>query len=404
MHQITWLVFIAFALTACGSSKKHAGKEQAGKEQAGKPHAGDEHAGEEHAGKGVEKDTSSAMENTATKAHIAPRTSASNPGVDGLADRTFAFTYEASLTVADGQGPVDIFVPLAQSNRQQEVLSREVEATIPGDERSESRYENRFWHGHRDMADGKPIRVAVHYVVRRKAFRGLEARSSVTKEPAGEHRQSLARFLLPNRRVPVSGPLIDAIRKDLRPSGGSRVERARAIYDYVIDNMEYKKVGRGWGNGDTFWACTEKYGNCTDFHALFISLARAEGIPARFKIGFPIPEDRSEGVVAGYHCWVEFYLAGRGWLPIDASEAWKNPARRDLYFGTQPADRIQFTVGRDLELGNGHQAGPLNYFIYPHVEVAGRRVTGAKTRFYFRELNDQEPTTTASKTGGGARP
>jgi hypothetical protein len=62
----------------------------------------------------------------------------------------------------------------------------------------------------------------------------------------------------------------------------------------------------------------------------------------------------SSGKIEEYHCWTEFYLPGVGWFPIDASEAWKHKERRDLYFGTHPADRIQFTVGRDLELGEGH--------------------------------------------------
>src|SRR6266511_318482 len=140
----------------------------------------------------------------------------------------------------------------------------------------------------------------------------------------------------------------------------------------------------------SFWACSKRYGNCTDFHALFISLARADGIPAQFEIGFPISEDRTSGVIDGYHCWTEFHLPGVGWFPIDASEAWKHKERRDLYFGTQPADRIQFTIGRDLELGDGHTTGPLNYFIYPHVEVAGKRLDNVKRSFRFSEIPDAD--------------
>ena len=119
-------------------------------------------------------------------------------------------------------------------------------------------------------------------------------------------------------------------------------------------------------------------------------MARAEGIPAQFEIGFPIPEDRTSGVIDGYHCWTEFHLPDVGWFPIDASEAWKHKESRDLYFGTQPADRIQFTIGRDLELGDGHTTGPLNYFIYPHVEVAGKRLDNVKRSFRFSEIPDAD--------------
>jgi len=154
-----------------------------------------------------------------------------------------------------------------------------------------------------------------------------------------------------------------------------------------VDNVEYKKIGSGWGNGDTYWACNERYGNCTDFHALYISLARSEGIPARFEIGFPVPTDRSSGVVGGYHCWVQLYLPGQGWLPIDASEAAKNPENREQYYGEQPNDRIHFTIGRDLTFSVGTEAAPLNYFIYPHIEVAGKPwLKKVETRFHYREI------------------
>ena len=156
----------------------------------------------------------------------------------------------------------------------------------------------------------------------------------------------------------------------------------------MVDNVEYKKVGSGWGNGDTFWACSERYGNCTDFHALFISLARSEGIPARFEIGFPVPRDRAAGDIGGYHCWVQLYLPERGWVPIDASEAARHPEQRELLYGTQPTDRIHFTTGRDLVLSAGSAAMPLNYFIYPYVELGGKPWrTDLQTAFSYRELS-----------------
>ena len=67
------------------------------------------------------------------------------------------------------------------------------------------------------------------------------------------------------------------------------LQQARAIYDYVLANMKYDKTGTGWGRGDTLWACDSKRGNCTDFHSLFMSMARSQGIPARFDIWLPYP-------------------------------------------------------------------------------------------------------------------
>jgi transglutaminase-like putative cysteine protease len=157
-----------------------------------------------------------------------------------------------------------------------------------------------------------------------------------------------------------------------------------------VDNIEYKKVASCWGKGDTFWACKERYGNCTEFHALFISMARSEEIPARFEIGFPVPTDRESGQIGGYHCWVQYYLPQTGWFPIDASEAFKDPSRRDYYYGAHPGDRIHFSTGRDLRLGSRHRGEPLNYFIYPYVEVDGVAWKGEiRKRFGYTELSQK---------------
>ncbi|MFQ5351556.1 MAG: transglutaminase-like domain-containing protein [Candidatus Binatia bacterium] len=302
--------------------------------------------------------------------------------------RHFSFTYELEVgPVPEGEGPIDVFLPIARSDPHQDVLSHEVKASIPGREETETTYGNRFWHGHLERSKGRAITVTTTYRVRRHVFHRNRlaeiAGSSYTAEEKREH----ALFLEANRRVPVSGELVESIVREIAPGETSLVRIARATYDYVIDNMEYKKVGTGWGNGDTYWACSAKYGNCTDFHALFTSLVRARGIPARFEIGFPVPMDRPGGEIGGYHCWVEFYLPEVGWVPIDASAAKKRPEMRDLFFGTHFADRIKFSVGRDLELGEGHRTGPLNYFVYPHVELGGKPYGEIKRRFAFSELD-----------------
>lgn len=301
------------------------------------------------------------------------------------AERKFDFTYSVEVAaVPEGSGPVDVFVPLAKSDEHQEILSKQVTASVPGEERTEPKFGNTFWHGHLAKSDGKPITVTVNYSAIRKRF----ARDTMVANSAdtytAKEKAELAEYLKPDALVPVSGELIERIRKDVPAAGTSPQQRAKAIYDYVVDTMEYKKVGTGWGNGDTAWACSQRYGNCTDFHSLFISLARAEGIPARFEIGFSIPEGVASADIGGYHCWAEFFLPTVGWVPIDASEAKKNLAKRELFFGTHPADRIQFTMGRDLKLGAGHTTAPLNFFIYPHVEVAGQKLEKEKIKNSFK--------------------
>src|SRR5205823_11220742 len=85
------------------------------------------------------------------------------------------------------------------------------------------------------------------------------------------------------------------------------VEKARAIYDYVLARMTYDKNHAGWGEGSTRHACETGKGNCTDFHALFNSLCRAEGIASGFEIGLYLPYQRKKvEPLGGYHCWALF--------------------------------------------------------------------------------------------------
>ncbi len=301
--------------------------------------------------------------------------------------RRLSLTYQVKVpAIPVGSGPIDLFIPLAVSDANQKILRRTVTASIPGTEQIESTYGNRFWHGHLDASHGTPIHVTVSYEVERSVFTAPLTEGAMQRVLTPAEKKRYALFLGSNERVPVKGDLIDRVRKDLPANDGTPLGRARAIYDYVLANMEYKKIGTGWGNGDTYWACSEKYGNCTDFHSLFISLARAEGIPARFEMGVPIPAGRTSGTIAGYHCWVEFYIAGVGWVPVDVSEAAKHPDKRELLFGSHPADRVQFSVGRDLRLGKAHQSRKLNYFVYPLLEIAGKRSKAVTREFRYDTL------------------
>jgi transglutaminase-like putative cysteine protease len=161
--------------------------------------------------------------------------------------------------------------------------------------------------------------------------------------PRDEDPKDLARYLRPDRLVPLDNQIRAWAREVVEKANAhTDLEMARAIYNHVIATVKYDKTGKGWGRGDIYYACEARRGNCTDFHAIFIGYARAMGIPARFAIGFPLPADRGEGQIAGYHCWAEFYAKGIGWIPIDASEAGKNPDKREYFFGAHDENRIDF--------------------------------------------------------------
>jgi transglutaminase-like putative cysteine protease len=213
--------------------------------------------------------------------------------------------------------------------------------------------------------------------VERSPYHGVPA-----SHGAFEGALSPALYREPDRLVPLSGVIKEIADKESE-GRASRDEKIHAFYDYVYRTMTYNKDGTGWGRGDAIWACTNKRGNCTDFHSLLIGMLRSQDIPARFLIGFPVP-DGDEGDVAGYHCWAEIYDDKHGWVPVDASEA-KKKNLKDAYFGTLPNDRIEFTLGRDLVLAPPQKGEPLNYFIYPYAEIDGRP-TELQKSFHFRRL------------------
>ncbi|HZU37232.1 MAG TPA: transglutaminase-like domain-containing protein, partial [Gemmataceae bacterium] len=204
-------------------------------------------------------------------------------------------------------------------------------------------------------------------------------------KPAGD----FARYLQPDRLVPVGGKTLELIKGKQLPD--NQLAAARELYNIVDNHMKYKKVGTGWGRGDAVWACDNGYGNCTDFHSLFISLARSRKIPAKFVIGFPLPTNAHAGPIPGYHCWAWFHPQGYGWIPVDISEANKDPKMRTYYFGNLTPDRVAFSTGRDIELTPKQDGPALNYFVYPYVEVQGKPYpqTRVKPRFSFKDMAEK---------------
>ena len=101
-------------------------------------------------------------------------------------------------------------------------------------------------------------------------------------------------------------------------------------------------------------------------------------------IGATIPADKNEGAIEGYHCWAEFFADER-WVPVDISEAWKNPKLASYYFGHNPANRFELTKGRDLVVDPAPASGPINFLAYPLLEMNGE-IVKPETTFTFRRI------------------
>jgi transglutaminase-like putative cysteine protease len=299
--------------------------------------------------------------------------------------RHFTFDYSFTVRVTAPGLPLEVWFPVAHSDQYQQVKIISKTSDLPLGETTEPEYGNRMFHARTAKAEKSEYRFSVKYDVVRLEHFATVANERPAKTP------ELKRFLQPDKLVPISGKPAEIAAQQVKP-GMSEMEKTRAFYDYTFNTMRYEKTGVGWGRGDTLWACDSHHGNCTDFHSVFISMARSQHIPARFEIGFSIPEDKAASDIAGYHCWAEFYTASRGWVPVDISEAWRHQEKRNYFFGAHDANRIQFSIGRDVQLSPKQHGQPLNYFIYPYVELNGKEYPNVSIAFSFAEVNQASAT------------
>jgi uncharacterized protein (TIGR03000 family) len=303
------------------------------------------------------------------------------PKKDEARSRTFLFSYGATVTGLKPEQKVRIWLPVPPSNEDQDAKIESDKELPEGYKVTAGKeYGNRFLYVEAEADKDGKIPLGVTYRVTRRELKGGSREDMTT---AAE----IARFLEADALVPIEGKPLDLLKDKKLPS--DQEAAAKVLYDVVNSHMKYDKPkDKPWGRGDSVYACEAGVGNCSDFHSLFITLARSQKIPAKFEMGFPLPEKHGAGDIPGYHCWAKFKPKGKGWVPVDISEANKNPKLKEYYFGNLTANRVAFSTGRDLTLEPKQDGPPLNYLIYPYVEVDGKPYTGDKVqrKFSYKDL------------------
>lgn len=289
--------------------------------------------------------------------------------------RSFLFTYAATVTDLPADKTARVWLPMPTSSDHQEVKLEDDKGLPAGYKiEKEPLYGNSMIYAEvKGDQDGKATLEAT-YRVTRKEVKGASA-------PEVPDAKLIERYLQPDKLGPLEGKPLELIKDRKVPEDQLAV--GKMLYDVVNSHVKYGKDAKGWGRGDVNWVCDAKTGNCTDFHSLFISLARANKLPSKFEIGFSIPTKRGEGDIGGYHCWAFFKPEGKGWLPVDISEANKEPKMTDYYFGNLTEDRVTFTTGRDYDLAPKQDGETRNFFIYPYVEVDGKEYAADKVKRQF---------------------
>lgn len=144
-------------------------------------------------------------------------------------------------------------------------------------------------------------------------------------------------YLADNEKYQINHPLIQSTVKRVLGDEKNAYQIARKLFNYLIDNMYYEMVG-GW---NTAPAVLERgNGSCSEYSFVYIALCRAAGLPARY-VGSVVIRGDYTSMDDVFHRWVEVYLPGYGWIPID-------PSGGDQNWPHRQADYIGFVANRFL--------------------------------------------------------
>ncbi len=233
-------------------------------------------------------------------------------------------------------------------------------------------------------------------------FQTRNRRVDLTQPPAAdaalERPETLREYLKPTALLPTDGIVKTSADQITRGHRGD-LARARAIYDWVVENTCRTASTRGCGVGDVRYmlAANDLNGKCADINALFVALARAAGIPARDAYGLRVANSelgykslgKAGDVTRAQHCRAEFYAVGYGWVPVDPADVRKvmleEPpgelpltdakvrAARVMLFGAWEMNWVAYNHGHDVVLpGSAHD--PVPFLMYPNGETSAGRL------------------------------
>ncbi len=293
--------------------------------------------------------------------------------------RSGVVTVEVDLSKQQAGKETKLWIPYAVSGKNQSVT----DVKVTGDFAASAVYT--------DKANGTPIlfaqwgkdatsrKLTYSFAVEREE---VQVRDLSAKETPWS-REEFAPYLQPTSLGPVDGEvkkLADSITKGKR----TVLEKAKAIYDWTCENMYRDPATVGCGKGNVCELLKKPGGKCTDISSVYIALARAAGVPAREIFGVRLGKKATEDITTWQHCWVEFYLPGTGWVPVDPADVRKamlveklelkdakTREYREYFWGGIDQYRFQVATGRDVVLNPPQAGAPLNTFGYPYAEVGG---------------------------------
>ena len=222
-------------------------------------------------------------------------------------------------------------------------------------------------------------------------------------------------FLRPTKLLPTDG-IVKEKATEITKGASTDVDKARAIYEWVVENTYRNPKTRGCGIGDIRFMLEsgDLGGKCADLNALFVGLARAAGLPARdvygirtakSELGYKSLGASSNNVTKAQHCRAEVYLTGYGWVPVDAADVRKvmleeAPGNRPLddemvkkarvrLFGSWEMNWMAYNFAQDVALP-GSSGPPVRFLMYPQAETAESRLDSLDPDGFRYEITSRE--------------
>jgi transglutaminase-like putative cysteine protease len=282
-----------------------------------------------------------------------------------------------------------------------------------------------------DRADGLGILAAefpagvkpLLTLTSRVATKNYAVDLSVPGKAPKADRAELEHFLRPTKLLPTDGIVKETA---IEITGGAKtdLEKARAIYEWIVDNTFRDPKTRGCGIGDIRFMLESKDlgGKCADLNALYVGLARAAGLPARDVYGIRIAKSdlgykslgtSSENITKAQHCRAEVYIDSHGWVPVDPADVRKvvldePPGNRPLddlmvkkargrLFGSWEMNWMAYNFAHDVRLP-GSPGAPVGFLMYPQAETSDGRLNSLDPDNFKYEITSREiPSTTSEQ-------
>jgi len=255
------------------------------------------------------------------------------------------------------------------------------------------RYDAGFVYAEWPAAEKAPVlEITSRFSTRDRSVDLSKPRAGAAKEDPAV----LKKYTEPSQLIPTDGIVLETAQGIVKGQSGD-VAKARAIYEWIVDNTFRDPKTKGCGLGDIRTMLETRYlgGKCADLNALYVGLARAVALPARDVYGVRVADSaefkslgKTGDVSKAQHCRAEVYLTGYGWVPVDPADVRKvvleekgaiipltDPqvakARAKL-FGAWEMNWLAYNYAHDVKLP-GSDGKPVPFLMYPQAETANER-------------------------------